>query len=92
MIEIDPSRVSVSFVPSDGSPPLRVLVNGEPETVDEDRAKEILGKEKFGVRVQMGLGNASATYWTCDFSYVRLVSSPHPTRANHLNIKTPRNM
>jgi glutamate N-acetyltransferase/amino-acid N-acetyltransferase len=67
---IIPSRVSVSFVPSDGTPPLPVLVNGEPENVDEIRAKEILSKEEFEVEVQMGLGTESARYWTCDFSYV----------------------
>jgi glutamate N-acetyltransferase/amino-acid N-acetyltransferase len=58
-------------MPVDGSAPLAVLVNGEPETVDEVRAKEILSKEDFGIKVEMGLGNESAKYWTCDFSYVR---------------------
>jgi len=68
---LDPSRVSVSFVPADGSAPLAVLVNGEPEKVDETRAKEILSKEDFEVLVDMGISNggASAKYWTCDFSY-----------------------
>jgi len=68
---LDPSRVSVSFVPADGSAPLAVLVNGEPEQVDEIRAKEILSKEEFEVLVDMGIqtGGESAKYWTCDFSY-----------------------
>jgi glutamate N-acetyltransferase/amino-acid N-acetyltransferase len=64
--------VSVSFVPSDGSSVLPVLVNGEPEDVDEARAKEILQEEEFEVRVELGLGAESATYWTCDFSYVSM--------------------
>ncbi|KAJ7918957.1 hypothetical protein B0H13DRAFT_2231048 [Mycena leptocephala] len=50
---LDPSKVSVTFIPSDNTASLPVLVNGEPEMVDEVRAKEIL----------------KATYWTCDFSY-----------------------
>jgi glutamate N-acetyltransferase/amino-acid N-acetyltransferase len=66
---LDPSRVSVSFVPADGSNALPVLVRGEPEDVDEDRAKEILSEEDFEVRVELGLGEESARYWTCDFSY-----------------------
>jgi len=70
---IDPNRVSVSFVPADGSTPLPVLVNGEPENVDEVRAKEILSEEEFEVKVEMGLGSESAKYWTCDFSYVSMV-------------------
>jgi len=47
-----------------------VLVNGEPEMVDEVRAKEILSLEDFGICVDLGgIGNEEATYWTCDFSY-----------------------
>ena len=67
--EIDPKKVSVVFVPNDGSPVLPLLVNGEPEIVDELRAKDILGCDEFGVRVNLGIGKESARYWTCDFSY-----------------------
>ncbi|KAI0060661.1 arginine biosynthesis bifunctional protein ArgJ beta chain [Artomyces pyxidatus] len=66
---LDPTRVSVSFIPTDGSKHLDLLVNGEPEIVDEARASEILSAEDLEVRVQLGLGNESAKYWTCDFSY-----------------------
>ena len=68
---IDPTKVNVTFVPSDGSAGLPVLVNGEPEKVDEERAKEILSLEDFEVLVEMGMGGeGEAQYWTCDFSYV----------------------
>ena len=78
---IDPTKVSVSFIPSDGSSPLPVLVNGEPENVDEVRAKEILILEDFGVEVDLGMGgeDGEARYWTCDFSYVSC-SSPSRVR------------
>ncbi|KAI0339519.1 arginine biosynthesis bifunctional protein ArgJ beta chain [Trametopsis cervina] len=66
---LDPARVSVSFVPSDGTAALPLLVNGEPEKVDEARASEIVGAEDLEIRVELGLGNESAKYWTCDFSY-----------------------
>jgi hypothetical protein len=69
-VPLSPSRVSVSFIPADGSSALPVLVNGEPEVVDERRAKEILKEGEFEVRVELGLGKESARYWTCDFSYV----------------------
>ncbi|KAH9072299.1 arginine biosynthesis bifunctional protein ArgJ beta chain [Lactarius deliciosus] len=65
----DANWVNVSFVPTDGSPILPLLVNGEPEKVDEVRAKEILSAEDLEVRVELGLGSESAKYWTCDFSY-----------------------
>ena len=67
---LDPTRVSVSFVPIDGTAPLPLLVNGEPEKVDEARASQIIGQEDLEIRVQLGLGSESAKYWTCDFSYV----------------------
>ncbi|KAJ2933533.1 hypothetical protein H1R20_g3546, partial [Candolleomyces eurysporus] len=67
---IDPTKVSVTIVPADGTAPLPVLVNGEPENVDEDRAKEIMTQEDFELLVDLGgLGDGEAQYWTCDFSY-----------------------
>ena len=68
------TRVNVLFVPDDGSSALPVLVGGEPENVDEDRAKEILSEGKFEIKIQLGIGEESAKYWTCDFSYVSLSS------------------
>jgi len=64
-----PSRVSVSFVPTDGTTPLPLLVNGEPQKVDETRASEIVSASDFEIEVDLGLGEESAQYWTCDFSY-----------------------
>ena len=74
---IDPTKVSVTFVPSDGTAPLPVLVNGEPEKVDEVRAKEILSLEDLEMEVNLGMdGDGEAKYWTCDFSYVSLFPAP----------------
>lgn len=64
-----PTRTSVSFVPADGSAELRLLVNGEPEAVDEARAAEILDMEDLEIVVRLGTGKEEATYWTCDFSH-----------------------
>ncbi|KAL1703912.1 arginine biosynthesis protein ArgJ [Schizophyllum commune] len=66
---IDTTKVNVTFIPSDGSARLPLLVNGEPEKVDEDRAKEILSLEDIEVEVDLGLGSQEAKYWTCDLSY-----------------------
>ncbi|KIM38429.1 hypothetical protein M413DRAFT_447883 [Hebeloma cylindrosporum] len=67
--KIDPEKVSVTFIPSDGTSALPVLVNGEPIPVDETRAKEIMELEDFELQVELGIGEAEAKYWTCDFSY-----------------------
>lgn len=73
-VPLDPTRVNVSFIPTDGSPALPLLVNGEPEKVDEVRAKQILTVEDLAIRVELGLGTESAKYWTCDFSYVSVIA------------------
>ncbi|CAD6502121.1 BgTH12-02362 [Blumeria graminis f. sp. triticale] len=68
-VEILPEKTSVSFIPSDGSPELKLLVNGEPEPVDEIRASEILQHEDIEILVKLGNGKEQATYWTCDYSH-----------------------
>jgi glutamate N-acetyltransferase/amino-acid N-acetyltransferase len=66
---IIPERTSVSFIPTDGSPELKLLVNGEPENVDEARASEILQSEDLEILVRLGAGKEEGIYWTCDFSH-----------------------
>ncbi|KAG0034110.1 hypothetical protein BGZ81_006136 [Podila clonocystis] len=67
--DIDPKKVSVSFIPMDKSEPLKLLVNGEPEQVDEARASEILRMEDLEIRVELNLGKEATSYWTCDLSH-----------------------
>lgn len=72
-----PERTSVSFQPVDGSSVLKLLVNGEPEQVDEQRASAILENEDLEIVVDLGggekgedgLGGEEAVYWFCDFSH-----------------------
>lgn len=73
-----PSQTSVSFVPADGSDQLKLLVRGEPQSVDEERAKEILEMEDLEIFVNMcdrdkepshADGVREAKVWTCDFSH-----------------------
>lgn len=74
-----PSRTSVSFVPvsddgSGGSEPLKLVVNGEPEAVDEGRAAQILAQEDLEILVDLGggadgTGREEGSYWFCDFSH-----------------------
>jgi len=68
-MQIDPNSVSVSFIPSDGSRPLVLLVNGEPEKIDEARAKQIVSADEVTILIDLGGGNSSATFWTCDLSH-----------------------
>lgn len=66
---VNPSETSVSFVPAEGAP-LELLVDGEPEKVDEDRALEILKQEDLVVEISLGTGGGQeALFWTCDLSH-----------------------
>lgn len=67
--EIIPEKTNVSFIPTDGTTELKLLVNGEPELVDESRASEILELEDLEILVRLGTGDKQATYWTCDYSH-----------------------
>lgn len=67
--EITAEKTNVSFIPADGSAELKLLVNGEPEAVDEVRASEILQSEDLEILVRLGTGKEQATYWTCDYSH-----------------------
>ncbi|KAL9101333.1 MAG: hypothetical protein Q9163_003401 [Psora crenata] len=66
-------KTSVSFVPTDGSKTLNLLLDGEPQEVDETRASEILEAEDLEILVDLGGGEKGgreeASYWTCDFSH-----------------------
>ncbi|KAL8874205.1 MAG: hypothetical protein Q9174_000433 [Haloplaca sp. 1 TL-2023] len=73
-----PEKTSVSFVPTDGSKALQLLVKGEPEIVDEKRAGKILEEEDLEILVDLGGGDGGegkqeASYWFCDFSHVSVL-------------------
>ncbi|SPQ21946.1 2c134984-305c-4ee1-87ae-5f29048688f4 [Thermothielavioides terrestris] len=68
-VPIAPETTNVSFIPTDGTAELKLLVNGEPEQVDEARAAEILELEDLEILVRLGMGDKQATYWTCDYSH-----------------------
>ena len=83
-----PERTSVAFVPPASNAgqkgeQLKLLVNGEPENVDEERAAEMLKEEDLEIRVELGTGTHEASYWFCDFSheYVTSKLSPDHERA-----------
>ncbi|GAA6010752.1 hypothetical protein JCM10207_005825 [Rhodosporidiobolus poonsookiae] len=43
--------------------------SGEPKNVNEDRASEILKEEDLEIRIDLGLRDETATYWTCDLPH-----------------------
>ncbi|KAL8963155.1 MAG: hypothetical protein Q9193_000541 [Seirophora villosa] len=80
-----PEKTSVSFVPADGSAALKLLVKGEPESIDEARAGRILEEEDLEILVDLGggeggAGKEEASYWFCDFSHVSTARGLHAVR------------
>ncbi|KAJ2327957.1 glutamate N-acetyltransferase [Coemansia sp. RSA 2681] len=69
-VPIDTSTVGMSLWPGDGSDPLVLVRDGEPQLpLDEVRAAEILRLEEVRVCVELGLGAESARMYTCDLSH-----------------------
>lgn len=70
-VKLDPSKLALSFIPSDGSEPLVCYADGGAKIVDEERASQILADEEFGITIDLGLSNEGeeCTYWTCDLSH-----------------------
>ncbi len=48
---------------------LELVRDGAPYDVNEQRASEILAGEEIPIRIDLGLGEAQATVWTCDLSH-----------------------
>lgn len=69
-VDVDTTKTNVSFVPTDGTEELKLLVNGEPQPVDEERASEILELEDLQIEVDLGVaGEGKCQFWTCDLSH-----------------------
>ncbi|SMC97481.1 bifunctional glutamate N-acetyltransferase/amino-acid acetyltransferase ArgJ [Sporomusa malonica] len=49
---------------------LTIVVNGQgAASFDTTKLKEVMAAKDIAITVDLGLGDASATVWTCDFSY-----------------------
>jgi glutamate N-acetyltransferase/amino-acid N-acetyltransferase len=70
--DIDPERVRLAF--GDGAESVVLLERGMPAGFDRAAASALLKRDPALVRLDLGLGDASATVWTCDLSaeYVRV--------------------
>lgn len=60
---LDPARMVLWFGP------LKVFAYGVPLDFDEQHAHDLLDQPEVEIAVELGMGDGSATVWTCDFSY-----------------------
>jgi glutamate N-acetyltransferase/amino-acid N-acetyltransferase len=65
--ELDADRLSLSFG-APGAAPVQVVASGLPLDYVEREAAAQLRQDPVYVNLDLGLGDASATVWTCDFS------------------------
>jgi glutamate N-acetyltransferase/amino-acid N-acetyltransferase len=59
----DPTKISLSI----GD--MTIVEQGMGTAIDEQALKKIMAEDEIKVVVDLGLGQAEATMWTCDFSY-----------------------
>ena len=62
---IDPARVRLWFGAGDR---VQLLERGMPLEFDRGRASALLGEDPVKIRLDLGLGSAATTLWTCDLS------------------------
>jgi glutamate N-acetyltransferase/amino-acid N-acetyltransferase len=82
---IDPERISLSFGPADrpgekyDSPEVQVLASGLPTVYDERAARAALVSDPALITLDLGLGAATATVWTCDLTAEYIAINAHYT-------------
>jgi glutamate N-acetyltransferase/amino-acid N-acetyltransferase len=82
---IDPDRISLSFGPADrpgdanDSPAVQVLADGLPTRYDERAARAALVADPALITLDLGLGDAAATVWTCDLTAEYVSINAHYT-------------
>ncbi|HEU4323084.1 MAG TPA: bifunctional glutamate N-acetyltransferase/amino-acid acetyltransferase ArgJ [Roseiflexaceae bacterium] len=74
---IDPDKLLLSFGPQ--AEPLLVVSAGLPVAHDEREASALFRADPVFIRLDLGLGDAAATVWTCDFSAEYVAINAHYT-------------
>jgi glutamate N-acetyltransferase/amino-acid N-acetyltransferase len=65
-VHLEPERLALDFGPAGGA--VRVVERGVRARYDEGAAAERLRRDPVTIRLDLGLGHATATVWTCDLS------------------------
>lgn len=75
--EIDPDRLSLSFGKSETM--IQLVVSGSPLEADLAAASALLRQDPVYITLDLGLGDARTTVWTCDFSKEYVEINAHYT-------------
>jgi glutamate N-acetyltransferase/amino-acid N-acetyltransferase len=74
---IDPDRLTLDF--GLGTEQIRLVAAGMPLVADLNAASQLLNRELVYITLDLGLGNAATTMWTCDFSKEYVEVNAHYT-------------
>jgi glutamate N-acetyltransferase/amino-acid N-acetyltransferase len=83
--EIDPERLTLTFGPADrpgddyDSPAVQVVASGLPTRYEQRAAAAAFRADPVVITLDLGLGEAHATVWTCDFSAEYVAINAHYT-------------
>jgi len=66
-VEIDPDLLSLWMIGR--SDRLHLVKDGSPFEIDESRASAILAAKEVTFKLDLGMGQAEATMWTCDLTH-----------------------
>jgi glutamate N-acetyltransferase/amino-acid N-acetyltransferase len=66
-IKLDPDRLSLWMENEVDS--LHLVRGGAPFEIDEPRASAVLAEKEVTLRLDLGMGSAKATVWTCDLTH-----------------------
>ncbi|MGM9572065.1 MAG: bifunctional ornithine acetyltransferase/N-acetylglutamate synthase, partial [bacterium] len=65
--EVDPDKIEIVFASEAGKETM--ALNGQNIAFSEENASRILAEKELIIMVDLHLGQAEVTAWTCDFSY-----------------------
>jgi glutamate N-acetyltransferase/amino-acid N-acetyltransferase len=84
-VAIDPNKLSLTFGPADrpgekyDTPAVQVVANGLPTSYEERQAAAALRADPVLITLDLGLGGAAATVWTCDLTTEYVAINAHYT-------------
>lgn len=72
---LDPYKISIAFTSAAGQ--VLVCQEGQTTSFDEAKASKILAEEDIQINIDLGIGEAQSSVWTCDMSldYIKINAS-----------------
>jgi glutamate N-acetyltransferase/amino-acid N-acetyltransferase len=74
---LEPDRLVLWLLDGAGEPAFQLVERGEPADYNEAAAIALMGGPEWGLRLDLGLGEASDWLWTCDLSHDYVTINGH---------------